>query len=87
LTVFFTHYINNRYVKPSTKLSLERAVKIDARTEESHKFSSAAYQQPVLSEKALVPMPYRLGDEDDQMLAEVMDKLKKIQNKQEHEVV
>lgn len=85
--MFFTHYINNRYVKPSTKLSLERAVKIDARSDESLKFSSEAYQQPVLSEKALVPMPYRLGEEEDQMLAEVMDKLKKIQNKPEHEVV
>jgi hypothetical protein len=87
LTVFFTHYINNRYVKPSTKLSLERAVKIDARSNESQKFSSEAYQQPVLSEKALVPMPYRLGDKDDQMLLEVMDKLQKIQNKPENEVV
>lgn len=86
--MFFTHYINNRYVKPSTKLSLERAVKIDARSDESQKFSSEAYQQPVLSEKALFPMPYRLGeDKDDQMLNEVMDKLKKIQNKPEHDVV
>ncbi|KAL7481386.1 hypothetical protein ACHAW6_007069 [Cyclotella cf. meneghiniana] len=87
LTVFFTHYINTRYVKPSTKLSLERAVKIDARSDESHRFSSEAYQQPVLTEKALVPMPYRLGDKDDKMLTEVMDKLRKIQNESRPEFV
>ena len=87
LTVFFTHYINTRYVKPSTKLSLERAVKIDARSDESHRFSSEAYQQPVLTEKALVPMPYRLGDKDDKMLTEVMDKLRKIQTESRPEFV
>ena len=86
--MFFTHYINTRYVKPSTKLSLERAVKID-KCDQSQNFSSDAYQQPVLSEKALVPMPYRLGDDqDDNMLAEVMAKLIHFQeNPAEHEVV
>ena len=29
LTAYFTYYIDNRYVRPSKKLSLERAVKID----------------------------------------------------------
>ena len=62
-------------------------MKIDALNDESQKFSSEAYQQPVLSEKALVPMPYRLGDKDDQMLVEVMEKLKNIQNRPEHQVV
>jgi hypothetical protein len=87
LNVFFTHYINTRYVKTSTKLSLERAVKIDARSNESTTFSSEAYQQPVLTEKALVPMPYRLGDKDDAMLAEVMDRLTKLQNEPRPELV
>jgi len=55
LTVFFNSFIDDRYVKPSTKLSLERAVKIDARQKESRDFSEEAYQQPVLTEKTSLP--------------------------------
>ena len=71
-------------MKPSTKLSLERAIKIDAITEERLKglpeFSSEAYQQPVLTEKALVPMAYRNGDKEDSIFVEVLEKLKHFQN-------
>lgn len=55
LTVFFSSFIDDRYVKPSTKLSLERAVKIDALQKETRDFSDEAYQQPVLTEKTSLP--------------------------------
>ena len=52
MTVFFTILVQHRYVEPSKKLSLERAVKIDALLDQSPEFSDEAYQQPVLTEKA-----------------------------------
>ena len=76
LTVFFTLYIQSRYVEPSTKLSLERAVKIDALLVYPNEFSHATYQQPVLSEHASVPM----CDTNDNALAEVMENLDRLQN-------
>jgi hypothetical protein len=76
LTVFFTLYIQSRYVEPSKKLSLERAVKIDALLVYPNEFSHATYQQPVLSELASVPM----CDTNDNALAEVMENLDRLQN-------
>mmetsp|Transcript_16842 Transcript_16842/g.36372 ORF Transcript_16842/g.36372 Transcript_16842/m.36372 type:complete len:1185 (+) Transcript_16842:163-3717(+) len=70
LTVFFTIHIQHRYVEPSKKLSLERAVKIDALSDHSPEFSDEAYQQPVLTEKASSPM-FETND-DDNVLTEVI---------------
>ena len=56
MTAFFHHFMHHRYVEPSTKLSLERAVKIDAQSNLSDvQFSFEAYKQPILSEKASIP--------------------------------
>jgi hypothetical protein len=56
MTAFFHHFMHHRYVEPSTKLSLERAVKIDAQSNLSDvQFSFEAYKQPVLSDKASMP--------------------------------
>ena len=38
------------------RLSLERAVKIDGLSDQSLEFSGEAYQQPVLTENAAVPI-------------------------------
>merc|ERR1712194_387843 len=70
LTVFFNSHIQYRYVEPSKKLSLERAVKIDALSDQSPEFSDKAYQQPVLIEKASSPLFETNGD--DQVLADVI---------------
>lgn len=75
LTVYFNSYIDNRYVKPSTTLSLERAVKIDALQKESRDFSDDAYQQPVLTEKTLLP---KSGDCESTLFNEVINKLKSL---------
>lgn len=76
LTVFFTLFINQRYVEPSKKLSLERAVKIDALSDQSPDFSVEAYQQPVLTEKASAPEM----ETHDHILTEVIDNLDRLQN-------
>ena len=76
LTVFFNSYIDDRYVKPSTKLSLERAVKIDALQEESRDFNHEAYQQPVLTEKTSLPGQ---GDCDNTVFNLVLNKLEQLQ--------
>jgi hypothetical protein len=77
LTVFFTIYIQNRYVEPSKKLSLERAVKIDNLLESPDEFSHETYQQPVLIENAsVVPM----CDANDSNISEVMENLERLQN-------
>ena len=75
LTVFFNSFLDDRYVKPSTKLSLERAVKIDAIRKESRDFSDEAYQQPVLAEKTSLP---RHGDCESAVLNEVVDNLENL---------
>ena len=77
LTVFFTIYINNRYVEPSKKLSLERAVKIDNLLESPDEFSRKTYQQPVLTESASV---VHMCDANDGIIAEVMENLERLQN-------
>ena len=69
-------YIQSRYVEPSKKLSLERAVKIDSFHVHPYEFSHETYQQPVLSEHASVPM----CDANDTALAEVMENLVRLQN-------
>ena len=75
LTVFFSLFIQDRYVEPSKKLSLERAVKIDALLDQSPEFSDEAYQQPVLTEKASVP-----GCETNEYIHnEVVENLEKLQ--------
>eukprot|EP00581_Thalassiosira_minuscula_P003127 CAMPEP_0183746620 /NCGR_PEP_ID=MMETSP0737-20130205/66850_1 /TAXON_ID=385413 /ORGANISM="Thalassiosira miniscula, Strain CCMP1093" /LENGTH=1283 /DNA_ID=CAMNT_0025982321 /DNA_START=48 /DNA_END=3899 /DNA_ORIENTATION=+ len=76
LTVFFNLLVQRRYVEPSKKLSLERAVKIDALLDQSPEFSDEAYQQPVLTEKASVPV----CDADDYILTEVIETLDRLQN-------
>lgn len=75
LTVFFTMYINHRYVEPSKKLSLERAVKIDSLSDQSPYFSEEAYQQPVLTKKASVP---ECANSDD-VLQEVLANLQRLE--------
>jgi len=75
LTVYFNNFIEDRYVKPSTKLSLERAVKIDALQKESQNFCDEAYQQPVLTEKVSLPMH---GDCEITFFDEVVKKLEKL---------
>ena len=76
LTAYFTYYIDNRYVRPSKKLSLERAVKIDNLLESPDEFSHETYQQPVLSEHASEPM----CDAHDTAMSEVMENLERLQN-------
>ena len=76
LTVFFNSHIDDRYVKPSTKLSLERAVKIDALQEESRDFNDEAYQQPVLTEKTSLPTQ---GDCENAVFNLVLNKLEQLQ--------
>ena len=76
LTVFFTIYIQNRYVEPSKKLSLERAVKIDNLLESPNEFSHETYRQPVLSEHASEPM----CDANDSAISEVMENLERLHN-------
>jgi hypothetical protein len=77
LTAYFTYYIDNRYVRPSKKLSLERAVKIDNLLESPDEFSRKTYQQPVLTESAsVVPM----CDANDGIISEVMENLERLQN-------
>eukprot|EP00986_Skeletonema_menzelii_P015870 scaffold12865_cov152-Skeletonema_menzelii.AAC.7 len=75
LTVFFSSFIDDRYVKPSTKLSLERAVKIDALQKETRNFSDEAYQQPVLTEKTSLPGD---GDCDTAVYNLVLNKLQSL---------
>ena len=88
LTVYFNMYIQNRFVSPSTKLSLERAVKIDAREECHTEFSDEAYQQPVLTEKATIPKSYRRDEkEEDPTLLKVLHDLKRFQEDPERNVV
>lgn len=72
LTVFYNRYISNRFVNPSTTLSLERAVKIDALYSDSQDFSDEAYRQPVLTEKTSLP---RGGDCERHVFDDVMRKL------------
>mmetsp|Transcript_10769 Transcript_10769/g.23042 ORF Transcript_10769/g.23042 Transcript_10769/m.23042 type:complete len:1479 (+) Transcript_10769:104-4540(+) len=80
LTIFFNIYLDNRFIKPSRKLSLERAIKIDALAEGHAEFSEEAYQQPVLTEKAMVPKPYRRKDKEiDPTLLKVLDDLRRFQ--------
>ena len=70
--MYFTYYIYNRYVRPSKKLSLERAVKIDNLLESPDEFNRKTYQQPVLTENAsVVPM----CDANDGAISEVMENL------------
>jgi hypothetical protein len=69
-------YIQSRYVEPSKKLSLERAVKIDSLLVHPYEFSHETYQQPVLSEPASVPM----CDTNDKALSEVLENLVRLQN-------
>lgn len=76
LTVFFNSYIDDRYVKPSTKLSLERAVKIDSNRKESRDFCDEAYQQPVLTEKNSLPGS---GDCESAVYNVVLSKLENVQ--------
>ena len=76
LTVFFNSYIEDRYVKPSTKLSLERAVKIDSNRKESRDFCDEAYQQPVLTEKNSSPGS---GDCESAVYNVVLSKLENVQ--------
>lgn len=78
LTAFFHVYITDRYVEPSKNLSLERAVKIDALSDESPDFSVEAYQQPVLTEKASVPV----CETDDEVRTEVIQNLDRLQNEE-----
>ncbi|KAL7554625.1 hypothetical protein ACHAWF_018127 [Thalassiosira exigua] len=75
LTIFFTIFIQHRYVTPSRMLSLERAVKIDALLDQPE-FSDEAYQQPCLTEKASAPA----FETDDEILTEVMENLNRLQN-------
>lgn len=74
--MFFTLFIKHRYVAPSKKLSLERAVKIDALSDQSPDFSDEAYQQPVLTEKEKYPE----CDNDDDILQEVKMNLDRLHN-------
>ena len=75
--MYFTYYVYNRYVRPSKKLSLERAVKIDNLLESHDAFSRKTYQQPVLTENAsVVPM----CDSNDGIISEVMENLERLQN-------
>ncbi len=74
LTVFLTMHIQYRFVEPSKKLSLERAVKIDALADPPE-FSHEAYQQPVLTEKAAVPA----RETDSEVHDEVLSNLEKLQ--------
>jgi hypothetical protein len=78
LTVFFTLHIQRRYVEPSKTLSLERAVKIDALLDQTPEFSYRAYQQPVLSEPASVPV----CETADDALREVIENLTRLQNQE-----
>ena len=77
LTVFFSIHMNNRYVRPSKKLSLERAVIIDRlESEDPPNFSDVTYQQPVLTEGASVP-----DENDNKVLTEVLEKLAHLQHR------
>ena len=76
LTVFLSLHIQHRYVAPSKKLSLERAVKIDALADPPE-FSHEAYQQPVLTEKAAVPARETASDVHDEVLSNLA-KLKEL---------
>jgi len=58
------------------RLSLERAVKIDALSDKSLEFSDEAYQQPMLTEKAAVP----ICETDDHILAHVIENLERLQH-------
>mmetsp|Transcript_29380 Transcript_29380/g.66372 ORF Transcript_29380/g.66372 Transcript_29380/m.66372 type:complete len:1055 (-) Transcript_29380:9-3173(-) len=79
LTVFFTIHMDNRYVRPSMKLSLERAVRIDRlESENTPNFSDVTYQQPVLTEGASVP-----DDNDNEVLTEVLENLAYLQQRQD----
>ena len=78
LTVFFTLHIQHRYVEPSKALSLERAVKIDALLDQTPEFSYRAYQQPVLSEPASVP----LCETADDALREVIENLNRLHSRE-----
>ncbi|EJK69205.1 hypothetical protein THAOC_09569, partial [Thalassiosira oceanica] len=79
LTVFFTIHMDNRYVRPSKKLSLERAVRIDRlESENTPNFSDVTYQQPVLTEGASVP-----DDNDNEVLTEVLENLAYLQQRQD----
>ena len=63
-------------MEPSKKLSLERAVKIDALLDYPNEFNRQTYQQPVLPEPASVPM----SDTNNDALSEVMENLNRLQN-------
>ena len=57
MTIFFMQFVQHRYFDHSKKLSLERALQISYSQKFSDDmFSAEAYQQPVLTEKAAVPM-------------------------------
>lgn len=76
LTVFFTLFVQHRYVEPSKKLSLERAVMIDSfLSDQSPEFSDEAYQQPVLTEKHHYPVC-----EDDDLRMDVIKNLNRLQS-------
>ena len=80
LTVFFSMFVKDRYIEPSKKLSLERAVKMDAQdVDQSRDFSDEAYQQPVLTEKASVPVP----EVNDAVYRDVVANLTRLQNEGE----
>jgi len=76
LTAWFSLFIEHRYVEPSKKLSLERAVRIDALSENDPEFSVEAYQQPCLTEKAAPPQEQTNDDTCNQ----VIENLTRLQN-------
>ena len=84
LTVFFSMFVKDRYIEPSKKLSLERAVKMDAQdVDQSRDFSDEAYQQPVLTEKASVPVP----EVNDAVYRDVVANLTRLQNEGEERAI
>jgi hypothetical protein len=77
LTAWFSLFIEHRYVEPSKKLSLERAVRIDALSEnKTPEFSVEAYQQPCLTEKGALPQE----ETNDDTCKQVIENLNRLQN-------
>ena len=76
MTVFFHLLVQQRYFDPSKKLSLERAIKIDTLFNQSLGFSDEVYHQPVLTEKASVPMCSQTkGINNDSIVKEVIENM------------
>ena len=74
ITIQVARYNSKTFVDPSKTLCLERATELDKRVtvetdeafvdSENIHFSADAYRQPVLTEPAMEPMPYRTGEPD-----------------------